>query len=185
MRRNFETQKQLILGGLILLLLADVALALYSWQLSSAPHSLQAISQQAHQLELLKADVKRANEIRANIPNMQKDCDQFEHSLFASNSGYSSVTSELGEIARKSGIHLDDLTFKQYQVESRKMAEVVMDATISGDYKSVIEFLNGVQRSKNNYAVDSLTLASENANQGPGGPIKVAVHLRTYFRTAA
>jgi hypothetical protein len=65
------------------------------------------------------------------------------------------------------------------------MTEVVMDATISGDYKSVIQFLNGVQRSNSLYEIDALTLASENANQGPAGAIKVAVHLKTYFRTTA
>jgi hypothetical protein len=65
------------------------------------------------------------------------------------------------------------------------MTEVAIDATVNGDYKSVIGFLNGLQRSANRYAVDSLTLASENANQGSANVIKVALHLKTYFRTAA
>jgi hypothetical protein len=49
----------------------------------------------------------------------------------------------------------------------------------------VIQFLNGVQRSPNLYEVDALALATENANQGASGAIKVTVHLKTYFRTAA
>jgi hypothetical protein len=45
--------------------------------------------------------------------------------------------------------------------------------------------LNGLQRSASLYAVDSLTLAPETANQAAANVIKVALHLKTYFRTAA
>ena len=65
------------------------------------------------------------------------------------------------------------------------MTQVTMDAAVVGDYKSVIQFLNGVQRSPNLYEVDALVLATESANQGPSATIKVSVHLKTYFRTAS
>jgi hypothetical protein len=65
------------------------------------------------------------------------------------------------------------------------MTEVSIDATVNGDYKSVIGFLNGLQRSANLFEVDALTLASENSPQAPPNAIKVALHLKTYFRTAA
>jgi hypothetical protein len=39
MRREFTFRKQAIIAGVILLILADVALAAYSWQLASAPKS--------------------------------------------------------------------------------------------------------------------------------------------------
>jgi len=95
------------------------------------------------------------------------------------------VRSELGATARKSGVHLEDLVFKQTEIASRGMTEVLIDATVDGDYKSVIGFLNGLQRSANLYAVDALTLGSESSNQVSSNVIKVALHLRTYFRTAA
>ncbi len=64
------------------------------------------------------------------------------------------------------------------------MTEVAIDATVSGAYKNVIGFLNGLQRSANLYEVDSLTLAPENTSQASANVIKVALHLKTYFRTA-
>ena len=186
MTGDFAKRKYTILGGLTLLIFADVALGAYSWRLSSAPPISQAQrAQEVRQLQLLQAEIDRGREIRTDIPNIQKDCVLFENSLFPASSGYSSVNSELDEIARKSGIRLDAVTSKQVEIDSRKMTEVAMEATVSGDYKKIIQFLNGVQRSKNVYAIDSLTLASDTANQSPAGFIKVAVHLRTYFRTAA
>ena len=181
MRRDFTVRKRAILGSVILLVLTDVALAAYSWQLS-APHApQQQLAMETRQHSLLKADIKRAQDIRENIPAIQKDCDQFEESLFPASAGYSSVRSELGATAKKNGIQLEDLTFKETKIANRGMTEVVLDATVSGDYVSMIGFLNGLQRSANLYQVDSLTLASENANQA-SNVIKVVLHVRTYFR---
>jgi hypothetical protein len=186
MRHDFTFRKQAIIAGVVLLVLADVALVVYSWQVASAPHSpREQLSLEMKQHDLLKADIKRAQDIRDKIPAIQKNFDQFEHSLFPASSGYSAVSSELGEIARKSGIQLVDFTFRQSQIPSRGITQVIFDATVDGDYKSVIHFLNGVQRSPNLYEVDALALATENANQGVSGAIKVTLHLRTYFRTAA
>jgi type IV pilus assembly protein PilO len=183
MRRDFTLRKRVILGGVTLLVIADVALAAYSWQLSSAPQALPQAQIMQH--DLLKADIKRAQEIRDNIPKTQKDCDRFEQSLFPASSGYSAVRAELGSIARKSGSRLENIAFKQTDVANRGMTEVAIDATVTGDYKSVIGFLNGLQRSPSLYGVDSLTLATETSNQSSANVIKVALHLKTYFRTAA
>jgi len=186
MRRDFRVRKRIILGGMTLLVLADVVLAAYSWQLSSTHHAPpQNRAQKATPQDLLRADIKRAQAIRDNIPAIQKDCERFEQSLFPASSGYSAVRSELGAISRKSGSRLQDLSFKPTDIASRGMTEVAIDATVDGDYKSVIGFLNGLQRSNNLYAVDSLTLASDTTNQASANVIKVALHLKTYFRTAA
>lgn len=183
MRRDFTLRKRVILGGVTLLVIADISLAAYSWQLSSAPQALPQAQMMQH--DLLKADIKRAQEIRDDIPKTQKDCDRFEQSLFPASSGYSAVRAELGSIARKSGSRLENIAFKQTDIANRGITEVAIDATVNGDYKSVIGFLNGLQRSLSLYAVDSLTLAKETSNQSSANIIKVALHLKTYFRTAA
>ncbi len=186
MRHDFTSRKQVILGALTLLILADVAFAAYSWQLASAPRTpQQQFAAEIRRHDLLKADIKRAQDIRDSIPAIQKDCDKFDRSLFPASSGYSSVTSELGGMAKRSGVHLDDVTFKETEIAGRRLTGVMIDATVDGDYKSVIQFLNALQRSTNLYEVDSLNLATENANRGPANVIKVALHLKTYFRTAS
>jgi Tfp pilus assembly protein PilO len=186
MRHDFTFRKQAIVAGVVLLVLADLALAAYSWQLASAPQSpREQYALEMKQHDLLKADIKRAQDIRDRIPAIQKNFDQIENSLFPASAGYSKVRSELGDIGRKSGIQLEDLSFRPSKIPSRGMTQVMVDATVVGDYRSVMLFLNGVQRSPNLYEVDALALATENANQGASGAIKVTVHLKTYFRTAA
>jgi type IV pilus assembly protein PilO len=186
MRRDFTVRKQIILVSVVLLVLADLGLAYYSWQLASAPHTpQQQITLEAKQHALLKKSIDDAQKIRDNIPAIQKDCERFERSLFPASSGYSAVMTEIGATARKSGVQLDEVASHQTEIANRGMTEVAIDATVNGDYKSVITFLNGLQRSANLYAVDALTFSSDNNNQAPANVIKVALHLKTYFRTAA
>ena len=88
-------------------------------------------------------------------------------------------------MAAKSGIRIDDRSYKQMEIASRRMTELVLDATVSGDYRSVITFLNALQRSPNLYEVDSLTLGTENTTTASANAIRVTLHLKTFFRTAS
>ncbi|HYL85903.1 MAG TPA: hypothetical protein VE263_16870 [Candidatus Angelobacter sp.] len=186
MRRDFTTRKRIIFAMVILLVAADLALAAYSWELSSVPRTTPPeITQQARQLGLVQAQIARAQKIRDDMPSTQKDCEKFEKSLLPASSGYSAISAELGEVARKSGVRLDDVAFKPTPIPERGMNELVIDSIIGGDYRSVIQFLNGLQRSSNNYIVESLTLAPESGNQGASNVIRVGLHIKTYLRTSA
>jgi Tfp pilus assembly protein PilO len=183
MKRDVKVQKRMIIGALGLLVLADVALAAYSWQLSSAPHTpQQELAAQNKELELLRADTKRGEAIRQLTPAIQRDCDRFEQSLPSVSVGYSSVSAELDAIAKKAGVQIENRDFKQKEIPNRDLQEVSVDITVGGEYTSVVRFLNGLQRSQNLYAVDGLALASDTQNLGANGPLRVAVHMKTYFR---
>jgi Tfp pilus assembly protein PilO len=186
MIRDVKLQKRLVIGALGLLVLADVALATYSYHLSSAPRTpQQELAIQNKQLEVLRADIKRGEAIRQLTPSIQKDCDRFERSLLPINTGYSSVSAELDGIAKKAGAQIENRDFKQKEIPNRGVEEVDMDVTLNGQYTNVVKFLNGLQRSQNLYAVDGLALASsESPSQGPNGVIRVSVHMKTYFRVA-
>ena len=184
MRREFKFEKRAILIGVAALVIADVALAAYGWKLAAAPRSEQDVVLLTRNRDLLRADIKRAQDIRQKIPAIQKDCDQFEHSLFPESSGYSSVAAELGSVATKSGLQLENMALRQKDVKGRGLTEVDMDATVSGSYVGVVRFLNGLQRSANVYAVEGLAGKSE-VEQGGRGSVRVTLHIKTYFRATA
>lgn len=186
MRRDFTTRRRTILGVLILLLVADLALGAYSVQLSYAPRiSWEKTARDVLQLKLLQKNIEEAQKIKEEMPKTQSDCQNFEQSLLPAGTGYSSVSSELGAIAKKSGVRLEALSFKPTAIPERGMTEMAIESTINGDYRNAIEFLNGLQRSANIYEVESLSLATEKSAQGPANVIKLELHLKTYFRTAA
>ncbi len=178
MPRDFTTRKRAILGGIICLVLADLALAYYNSQLASETLTTpEQFSKQEMGLKKLEAPIARARKIREEMPDTQRECEQFERMLLLARSGYSSVSSELVEIAKKSGVRLEGVSFKRTPIPERRLTEVAME--------NVILFLNGLQRSANIYEVESLTLAPQKDNKGPANVIKVGLHLKTYFRTSA
>jgi hypothetical protein len=184
MRGEFKFEKRAILAAVALLVIADIALAAYGWKLAAAPRSQQDVAILSRNRDLLRADIKRAQDIRQKIPAIQKDCDQFEQSLFPASTGYSSVTAELGAIAGKSGLQLENTALRQKEVKGRGLTEVDMDATVIGSYVGVVRFLNGLQRSGNVYAVAGLTAKSEVEQQGGRSGVRVTLHVKTYFRIA-
>jgi type IV pilus assembly protein PilO len=181
--RNFPLTKRLILAALAILFLVDATLAYYNLKMSSDRESPQLIlSAQTRQLALLKADVKRAGDIKTKIPDVLKSFDQFEATLLPATKGYSVITQEMNEVAKSTHAQIEDTKFHSKEVAGRNLTEVELESTISGDYTGIVRFLNGLQRSENVYIVDSLELDSQTAGQGPPGSLRVNLHLRTYFR---
>lgn len=179
MKLEFPQQRKIIIAGLALFIAGDLLLAVYSMQ-SDSRYSRSELPALKAQMKLLKADVQRAQGIRQSMPQTMSDCERFETSLFPNSAGYSAVTNELAEIANHSQLQIASMGFRSKELPSRNLEEVEVDATVTGDYKGVVQFLNGLQRSHNSYIVDGLTLASESS-----GSLRVALHLRSYFKNAA
>jgi Tfp pilus assembly protein PilO len=184
---DFKLKKRLILAGLALLLVMDGALAYHNSQLAVKDENPDAkLKAQARQVALVKADVERANKIKARLPEVQKYFDQFENTLPPAGKGYSLVSQEVGDIARETHVQVEDLKFREKEISGRNVNEIGIEAVLAGDYAGIVRFLNRLQRSKNTYVVDSLGLDSAAgtgpANQAPQGTVKVSLHLRSYFR---
>lgn len=183
---DFRTKKRLIIGGLAILLVADAALLYFNAKLSSPVNERnQAITAQTRQLSLIKADVERASKIRQTIPEILKKFDDFESTLLPASKGWSVITQELDDYARDAHLIVEDEQFHTKEVSGRDLSELKIEASVTGDYNGIVNFLNHLQRSKNVYIIDSLAVDSgSDISHGPVGVLRVALHLRTYFRKA-
>jgi Tfp pilus assembly protein PilO len=166
---------------LALLLLADGALVGYLWQLNQqGPEEIRAQRNRlATQAKLLKADVARGEKIRASLPQVKESCDEFYSQSFLDGiTGYSDIETDLDSIAAKAGVKTSGFSFKQKEVKERGVTEISIDTTVDADYPAVIQFINGLERSKYFYLVDDLQLGSAST-----GGIRLQIGLHTYFRT--
>jgi Tfp pilus assembly protein PilO len=184
MDRMLTVKRRLILAGLTVLLIGDLALAGYSWHTANTLRRPMAqLVADSRKLQLLRADVDRADRIRHDLPATVADCEHFEGSLLPASTGNSAITAELDELAKKSGLQIQSVAFRHKDLVGRNLTEVELDVLVTGDYLSIVRFMNGLQQSRNSFAVDSLTLQAEGQNQ-PNG-LRVALHMKTYFRTTA
>jgi Type II secretion system (T2SS), protein M subtype b len=178
---NWQTWKRSVGIALGLLLLADVALVAYLWNGSrQGPDALRAERNRLSlQAKLLRADIRRGQTIRASLPQVGVDCDTFyRQSFLDAKTGYSQIESDLDAIAQKANVKTPALAFKQKPIEGRGVTEISIKTAVDADYPSVIQFINGLERSKNFYLVDGLQLASATP-----GTIQLEITMHTYFRT--
>lgn len=183
--RDFQVKKQLIIGGLTLLLFADAVFFYFNTKLSNPQQNRQQVlAMQTRHLALVKADVKRASEIRERIPQVLKAFDQFEATLLPASKGYSVISQEMDEYAHDTHLIVEDVKYHEKEVTGRNLSELTLDASVSGDYNGIVSFLNHLQRSKNIYIVDSLAVDTATSGQAPAGALRINLHLRTFFRKA-
>ncbi|SRR5579871_2413650 len=183
--RNFGRVKIVLVVLVAAFFVGDAALSVIAIRAASAKETPQhQLLTQVTLLRLLRADVKRAREIQQEIPKTKADCELFENSLPAANTGYSVISAELQDLSQKSGAQLSSMSFHPADKSSHGISEVALDASISGDYKSVVQFVNGLQQSKNHYIVDNLSLVND---RGPGSKtsLRVNLHLKSYLKAAA
>jgi type IV pilus assembly protein PilO len=184
--RNFSRVKMVLLTLVVAFFAADAALASLAIGAAATKETPQhQLAAQITLLRLLRADVKRAREIQQEIPKTKADCTLFENSLPAAGTGYSLISAELQDLSQKSGAQISSLSFHPADKASHGITEVALDASVSGDYKSVVQFVNGLQQSKNHYVVDNLSLANERGGPGSKSSLRVNLHLRSYLKAAA
>jgi Tfp pilus assembly protein PilO len=186
MRRDFRGLKFILLIVLGALFAADSAMTIVSTHSASSSMTPQRqLATQAALLKLLRADVKRAREIRQAIPKTKADCELFENSLPPYGEGYSVISAEFQDLGQKAGLQIGSVSFHRKDITAHGITEISVDASINGDYKSVVRFVNGLQHSKNHYVVDDLTLANDRVGSGTQSGVRVNLHMRSYFRAVA
>jgi hypothetical protein len=163
------------------LLAVDLGLGIFLWPgRRQEPAALQADRDRlALQAKLLRADVQRGEKIRQSLPTAGKECEDFyRYSFLDASTGYSQIEEDLGTIAAETGVKTTGFSFKRKDIKERGTTEIQISATVDADYPALVRFINGLERSKNFYLLDSLHLAS-----GEMGGIRLALELHTYFRT--
>lgn len=166
---------------LTILLLADAGLVVFLWQTArQGPQEMRAQRDRlALQSKLLKADIARGERIRASLPQVGKDCESFYRQSFLDPiTGYSDIETDLDSIASKARVKTTGFSFKQKEVKDRGVTEIAIDTRVDADYPAIIEFIDGLERSKYFYLLDVVQLDSAAA-----GGIQLQIGLHTYFRT--
>lgn len=180
-KSNWRRTRTIIVAALGVLLAADVAVGIFLWRMSlQKPAEMRAeVEHLTLRAKLGQAEVARDSKIRSSLPQAESDCDKFYQTAFLDEgSGYSSVDADLSSIAEKAGLRISDTTFKEKDVKTHGVKEVSIATTVEGDYSAIIQFISGLERSKNFYLLNDLQL-----NSAKAGAIRLQLNLRTFFRS--
>ena len=177
--RQLLTAVNLHFAGVAALVVLNVYLLahlLFAWQALSASGEA-AVAQQRAMLRAAQIASKPLQGIDEKLVTSTEQANQF----YAQRLPYatSQVVAELGALKDKAGVRLGRVQYVYAPMLPGQYAltEVRMDASISGDYRPVVGFLNALERDRTFFVINGITLTGQQTGQ-----VNLRVRLTSYLR---
>lgn len=177
--RALLTAVNLHYAGVAALLVIVLYMVLHLLFLSQSlrSHNADALSQQRTLLTTARLQAQPLRGLDTKISASTRDADAFYADRLPY--AYSQVLSELGHLTQKSNVRLANVQYAQVPVLSgaNALTELHMDASVSGDYRPIVEFINGLERDKMFFLVNGINLSGQQT-----GMVNLRIRLTTYLR---
>lgn len=181
--RALLTRLNVYYAGVAVLALVNLYLLIhivFAWQAASGQNAA-AMEQQTVAMRAAEIAKKPLEGLDAKLAQATGDADRFYEQRLPS--ADSDVVAELGILSRKQGVKLMRGQYVFAPVltgSSHELTEMRMDASLSGDYKPLMLFINSLERDKMFFLVRGVTLTGEQ-----GGTVGLRLGLVTYLRAPA
>jgi type IV pilus assembly protein PilO len=173
--RNVHIAGVVLLGLVNLYLLAHIA---FAWHAATSDNE-QAIADQKIAMETARIGKQPLEGLDEKLAQATKDADKFSKQRLPFS--ISEVLSELGALAKKQGVKL---TRGQYAYEpvmqgtAGELIEAKIDASLSGDYRPLVLFINALERDKKFFLINGVTLTGQQS-----GTVGLRLRMTTYLRS--
>ena len=137
----------------------------------------QQLNQLRAQLTTKNRQVEPLRGLDKKIPLAMQQIDDFYKTRFSAHD--SDVAETLGNLSKVTGVKIETAKYKADDPEPVGLRRVEIEASIKGDYQPLMKFLNGLERSKVFFIVNSIGLATQN------GPIQLEMKLETYQKVGS
>lgn len=91
---------------------------------------------------------------------------------------YSVIAARIGEVQVRAGARLTRVQYTP-QPSNADLTEIVLDVAVSGDYKQIMHFVNGLEREQTFFIIRAMAL-----NEQQGGMVNLRLRLSTWLRPA-
>jgi type IV pilus assembly protein PilO len=173
--RNLHIAGVVVLGLVNLYLLVHMA---FAWRAANSDNAA-ALADQTIAMETAKIARQPLEGLDEKLAQSTKDADKFykQRLPFAD----SEVAGELGALAKKQGVKLIRVQYAHSPVlpgAAGELTEARMDASLSGDYRPLVLFVNSLERSKMFFLITGVTLTGQQS-----GTVGLRVRVTTYLRS--
>jgi type IV pilus assembly protein PilO len=171
---KLRTRLLIVLGVLLVLDIAAVGLLLSPIGRSREAR-IQEYDRVRTQLQAKRRDALPARDMDKKLGTARTEISEFYKDRLPQR--YSDVSDSLGKLAKDSHVHLGQITYTSKPSDISELQRLEIDAAVSGDYPNLMRFINGLEREKTTYVLDSIDLG-----EGQGGTVKLNIKLETYLR---
>ena len=177
--RALLTTMNLHFAGVAALLVLDLYLIVHLVIVGQALRANNADAMDSQRAALRAAEIaaKPLRGLDSKLLASTADSDKFYATRLPY--GYAEVAAELGALTKKENVKLTRVQYTQDPQLSGTAAltEVKMDASVSGDYRPVVQFINAVERDKNFFVINRINLTGQQTGQ-----VNLRINLTTYLR---
>lgn len=162
--------------GFAILLVGVIALAArfaLDWAAVSQG-TTEALTGKQVQLKALELQTAPLHGLDQRIAETREQIKQFYQKRIPPN--YSTISEQIGNLEVKSGVRLTRVQYAQKPVENN-LAEITLDAGITGEYPQIMHFINSLERDKTFFVIRGMSLTGQQ-----GGAVNLRLQLSTWLR---
>lgn len=165
-------------AGFAVLLVLAIVLAVrlgFDWAAMDS-HSTEVLADKQIQLKALEIQTAPLHGLDQRVEKTREQIDVFYKKRIPFD--YSAISSRIGELAVKSGVRLTRVGYVQ-EKPGVALTEISMDAGISGDYPSIMRFINSLERDQIFFIIRAMSLTGQQ-----GGMVNLRLRVSTWLRPA-
>jgi type IV pilus assembly protein PilO len=177
-RERFLSPLGLHMAGFSLLAIATLLLGIrviLDWQATSSSN-VDAIAAEQLQLKMLEVQTSPLRGLDKKVDLSREQIDQFYSKRIPPS--YSAILEQLGALKSKGTVMLSRVGYTQAK-GSGDLIEIRMDAGLSGDYISIMRFINGLERSQTFFVIRAMSLSGQQS-----GTVNLRLQFSTWLRPA-
>lgn len=181
-----------VLAVVCLVLLVQMG---FAWKLANSQNA-EALAQQQIELKTAQIAARPLEGLDVKLASASGEADTFYAQRLPVS--YSEIAGELGVLKTRSNVRLTRVNYTQpaaaNSVNGKKAAdgpggtivpstgknqltEVLMDASLTGDYRSLVKFLNGLERDRVFFLINGITLTGQQTGQ-----VSLRIRIATFLR---
>jgi type IV pilus assembly protein PilO len=171
-----QTRKRMKAAIIGLAIVDVVTIAFLFSPLTARPQIRENLLVQAkNDLQLKTKEVEPMMGMDEKLKNAEKDLSKFyENRLPERNSA---IYAEFGKLAQQNNIRIAQALYPEKESDLPELRQVEIDASLEGEYVNLVKFINGLERDKMFFIVESVNLDGEQ-----GGGVKLALKARTFLK---
>lgn len=177
-REQLRSPLTLHAAGVAVLAIAVAVLATrlaLDWSATSGNSASELASKQVR-LKALSLQTAPLRGLDQKVANTRAQIDQFYTKRIPVN--YSSIATHVGELEVSSGVQLTRMLYTQ-AAPAGDLAEISLDAGVSGNYPQIMRFVNGLERDPNFFVIRAMSLTGQQ-----GGQVNLRLKVSTWLRKA-
>ncbi|HXE08276.1 MAG TPA: hypothetical protein VN612_10290 [Acidobacteriaceae bacterium] len=144
----------------------------------ASTHNADALARQRIARTAANAAAEPLRGVDAKVAKSTDDADRFYKDRLPI--VQSQIVAELGDLAKKNNVRLARVTYSPAVVlagTANQLTEEKIDASLSGDYRPLVQFINALERDKTFFVIDGVTLTGQQT-----GLVNLRLGLTTYLR---